>query len=223
MAVTGERVAARFQAVVRSKTELRELYGEPSARVLEKDIGRLDEHCREFLARSPFMLLGTSGTGGRCDVSPKGDGPGFVLALDDKTLAIPDRLGNRRLDSLQNIVENPHVGLLFVIPGMNETLRVNGSALLVRDEELLERLAVEGKRPNLAIVVSIEECYMHCAKSFLRSGLWDHEKFIDRSTFPSLARIIEDHRRRPGTSDQEHDRTVAEREEQVAEAYRCLY
>ena len=115
------------------------------------------------------------------------------------------------------------MGLLFLIPGMDETLRVNGSALLVRDEELLERLAVEGKRPNLAIVVSIEECYLHCAKSFLRSGLWDHGKFIDRSTFPSLARIIEDHRRRPGTSDQEHERTVVEREEQVAEAYRCLY
>jgi PPOX class probable FMN-dependent enzyme len=223
MAVTGERIAERFEGVVRSKAELRELYGEPAARAVEKDIGRLDEHCQEFLARSPFMLLGTCGEQGRCDVSPKGDGPGFVLVLDEKTIAIPDRLGNRRIDSLQNIVENPHVGLLFVVPGMNETLRVNGSAQLVRDEALLERLAVEGKRPNLAIVVSIEECYLHCAKSFLRARLWDPERFIDRSTYPSLARIVEDHRRRPGTSDGEHERAIAEREEQVAEAYRCLY
>jgi PPOX class probable FMN-dependent enzyme len=223
MALTGERVTERFGGVVRSYAELRELYGEPSARAVEKDIGRLDEHCRAFLARSRFMLLGTCGAEDRCDVSPKGDGPGFVLVLDEKTLAIPDRLGNRRIDSLRNIVENPHVGLLFVIPGMSETLRVNGSAQIVRDEGLLERLAVEGKRPNVAIVVSVEECYLHCAKSFLRAELWNPAKFIDRSTFPSLARIIEDHRRRPGTSVAEHERAVAEREEQVAEAYRCLY
>ena len=134
---------------------LRELVGAPSERAVKKQLAALDVHCRSFIAKSPFVLLGTAGPDGRCDVSPKGDRAGFVLVLDEETLVIPDRPGNKRLDSLQNIVTNPHVGLLFLIPRMDETLRVNGTAELVRDDDLLDRLAVEGKRPLLGIVVHV--------------------------------------------------------------------
>src|SRR5437868_7921504 len=124
------------------------------------------------------MLLGTSDVAGRCDVSPKGDRPGFVHVIDDATLAIPDRPGNKRFDSLQNILQNPHVGLLFLIPGMDETLRVNGSAVLVQDDDLLGKLAVDGKPPQLAIVVHVEEAFLHCGRSSLRAQVWDPTRYM---------------------------------------------
>src|SRR5205814_4961602 len=138
-------------------------------RALLKERGVLDEQCRAFIARSPFLLLATSGASGRCDVSPKGDPPGFVVVLDEHRLAIPDRLGNKRLDGMRNILENPHVGLIFLIPGREETLRVNGRASIVRDVELLTRLAAQGKLPQLAIAVETEEVFFHCPKAFRRS------------------------------------------------------
>src|SRR5258706_4152734 len=132
-----------------STTEaLRALYGQPGERAVAKEQARLDEHTRAFIAHSPFLVLGTAGADGRCDVSPKGDAPGFVHVLDDRHLAIPDRLGNNRLDGMRNVVENPHVGLIFLIPGREDTLRVNGRARVVRDEALLARLAVDGKPPG---------------------------------------------------------------------------
>jgi uncharacterized protein len=201
---------------------LRELVGTPSERAVRKQLAALDRHCRAFIARSPFLLLGTSGLDGRCDVSPKGDRPGFVLVLDERTLVIPDRPGNKRLDSLQNIVANPHVGLLFLIPGMDETLRVNGTAELVRDDELLERTAVDGKRPLLGIVVHIEETFLHCARSFLRAQLWDPEHFMARDEMPSLARMITD-QTRPSDDPLEHERIISDAEQHTAESYRCLY
>jgi uncharacterized protein len=201
---------------------LRELVGTPSERAVRKQLAALDRHCRAFIARSPFLLLGTSGLDGRCDVSPKGDRPGFVLVLDERTLVIPDRPGNKRLDSLQNIVANPHVGLLFLIPGMDETLRVNGTAELVRDDELLERTAVDGKRPLLGIVVHIEETFLHCARSFLRAQLWDPEHFMARDEMPSLARMITD-QTRPNEDPLEHERIISDAEQHTAESYRCLY
>jgi len=150
---------------------LRALVGTPGERAVRKQLPALDQHCLNFIEQSPFMLLGTSGADGRCDVSPKGDRPGFVLALDGTTIVIPDRPGNKRLDSLQNILANPHVGLLFLIPGMDETLRVNGTAEIVQDDDLFERLAVDGRRPQLAIVVHVQETFLHCARSFLRARL----------------------------------------------------
>src|SRR5439155_17589010 len=134
------------------KEELRAIVGEALERSVKKEMQRLDDHCRAIIGRSPFALLGTSNAAGQCDVSPKGDLPGFALILDEKTVAIPDRPGNRRTDSLKNIIENPHVGLLFVVPGKEETLRVNGRATIVQDEALLARMAVEDKPPKLAIV-----------------------------------------------------------------------
>ena len=176
-----------------SSTEaLRALYGQPGERAVAKEQARLDEHTRAFIAHSPFLVLGTAGADGRCDVSPKGDAPGFVHVLDDHRLAIPDRLGNNRLDGLRNVVENPHVGLIFFIPGREDTLRVNGRATISRDEALLERLAVNGKRPQTALVVEVEQTFMHCARAFKRAGLWQPERWPDASSVPSMQRMIWD-------------------------------
>jgi PPOX class probable FMN-dependent enzyme len=175
-----------------SEQELREVYGFPSERVIQKEQAVLDEHCRAFIARSPFLVMGTAGADGRCDVSPKGDAPGFVHVLDDRHVVVPDRPGNNRLDGLRNIVENGHVGLIFFIPGREDTLRVNGRAMIVRDEALLERLAVAGKRPRTAILVEVEQCFMHCPRAFKRAGLWDPERWPDASAVPSMQRILWD-------------------------------
>ena len=182
-----------FTDLITDESQLRDVFGWPSARALNKQIDRLDQHCRAIIAKSPFLLLGTSDTTGRCDVSPKGDCPGFVRVLDDTTLAIPDLPGNNRLDTLTNMLHNPQVGLLFMIPGMNETLRVNGTVRLVRDAEFLESLAFQGKRPKLAIVVDVQEVFSHCPKAFMRSKLWAAESQIDRRELPSFAEILRDH------------------------------
>ena len=182
-----------FTDVITTESELREVFGWPSERATNKQIDRLDQHCRAIINKSPFLLLGTSAPSGRCDVSPKGDYPGFVRVLDDRTLAIPDLPGNNRLDTLTNILTNPQVGLIFMIPGMNETLRVNGKVRLVRDADLLESMAFKGKLPKLAIVVDVEEVFTHCPKAFLRSKLWSEESRIDRSELPSFAEILRDH------------------------------
>ncbi|HEY3107946.1 MAG TPA: pyridoxamine 5'-phosphate oxidase family protein [Chloroflexota bacterium] len=202
-----------FEQVVRSEAELRAIVGEPTERAVNKQIDRLDEHCRSIIAASPFMLLGTASATGWCDVSPKGDAPGFVRVLDERTLAIPDRPGNKRLDSLRNIVQNPRVGLLFVVPGKGETLRVNGRATIVRDEPLLASLAFEGKRPLLAVVVEVEEAFAHCSKAFIRSHLWQPESWPDSSALPSIAQMVMDHARPT-------DLTLEELEAATAEAYR---
>ena len=183
----------RFTDVITEEAELRGIFGEPSERALNKQIDRLDVHCRAIIEKCPFILLGTSDTEGRCDVSPKGDYPGFVRVLDDKTIAIPDLPGNNRLDTLRNMIRNPQVGLIFMIPGMNETLRINGKIQLVRDEDLLESMAYQGKSPKLAIVVHVQEVFTHCPKAFLRSKLWSDDYRIDRSELPSFAEILKDH------------------------------
>ncbi len=184
---------AIFANVITEEAELREIFGWPSERALNKQIDRLDKHCRAIIEKSPFLLLGTSDPTGRCDVSPKGDYPGFVRVLDDKTVAIPDLPGNNRLDTLMNMLNNPQVGLIFMIPGMNETLRINGKVRLVRDAKLLESMAYQGKLPKLAIVVDVQEVFTHCPKAFLRSKLWSEEYRIERSELPSFAEILKDH------------------------------
>ncbi len=157
-----------------------------------KSLDRLDGHARGFVSRSPFLCLGTQGAGGAADVSPRGDAPGFVLMLDDFTLAIPDRPGNNRLDSLSNIIANPEVGLLFLIPGFDETLRINGEAQLSTDPALLERMAVNGRAPRLCILVRVREVFLHCAKAFRRSKLWDPAHHQDRGEMPSLMKMLMD-------------------------------
>jgi len=179
-----------FKDTVSSQEELRAIFGAPGERAVLKERPRLDEHMRAFIARSPFVLLATSNAAGRCDVSPKGDAPGFVLALDDRHLVVPDRIGNNRIDGLTNITENPHVGMIFLIPGREDTLRVNGRACIVRDAEILARLEVQGKRPKVAIGVEVEECFLHCAKAFKRSGLWDRDRWPDVAALPSMAKML---------------------------------
>jgi len=190
---------------------LRELYGEPSERAVKKQQSRFDRHCRDFIARSPFLVIASSDPSGRCDASPKGDAPGFVRVVDDTTLLIPDRLGNNRVDTLGNLIERPGVGLIFFVPGVNETLRVNGRARVTTEPELLEPLSVNGKMPRSGIVVAAEEIYFHCGKALIRSDLWNPEKQIRRSEFPSLGRIL---------ADQIGGVSVAEAERATAESYK---
>ena len=185
-------VTTRFNEVITSEEQLRDIFGWPADRSVNKQLDRLDKHCRMIIERSPFVLFGTS-DGTRCDVSPKGDAPGFVRVLDEKTVAVPDLPGNNRLDTLTNLIANPHVGMIFMVPGMNETLRINGRVTLVRDAELLESMAVGGKLPKLAIVVDVEEVFTHCPKAFVRSSLWDSETWKDRTEIASYAEILRDH------------------------------
>ncbi|MFC0507653.1 pyridoxamine 5'-phosphate oxidase family protein [Micromonospora costi] len=176
---------------ITSHDELRELLGTPNARAANKERTRLHERDREWLAASPFCLVATAGADGSCDVSPKGDPPGFTLVLDDRTIAVPERPGNRRADGYRNILDNPHVGLIFFIPGRPDTLRINGRARLVRDAPWFDELTVKGHRPVLAVVVEIEQIFYHCAKAFLRSELWKPETWQPEA-LPSRARLVKE-------------------------------
>jgi uncharacterized protein len=175
-----------------TKPDLRALFGAPSELAVKKELHRLDPHARAFIALSPFVVVASADAAGRCDATPRGDAPGFVEVLDDGRLLIPDRRGNNRIDTFQNIAENPHVGLIFMVPGINETLRVNGAASITTEPALLEPLAVQGKTPKAALLVTPEEVYFHCGKALIRSDLWNAEKKVPRSAFPSLGKIIAD-------------------------------
>ncbi|MEU7179241.1 MULTISPECIES: pyridoxamine 5'-phosphate oxidase family protein [Streptomyces] len=176
-------------AEITSEAELRELIGEPSAHAAHKTRRRLHDMDRQWLAHSPFCLMATSDAEGRCDVSPKGDPAGFTHVLDDTTLVIPDRPGNRRLDGFMNVLGNPHVGLSYLLPGRGDTLRINGRARLLRDAPFFDELIVKGNRPRLALLVEVEEVYYHCSKAFLRSELWQPETW-EPDALPSRARIV---------------------------------
>lgn len=182
-----------FRSIITSEKELRDLFGESNHVVKHKAIDRLDHHCKDFIAKSPLLFMSTSDASGYCDASPRGDAPGFVHVMDESWLVIPERPGNRRFDSLRNILANPRVGIVFVIPGLKETLRVNGSAVLVRDEDILDQLSVQGKRPWLGIGVQVEECYIHCAKAFMRSQAWNPDSWVPSEQLPNPSKIIADH------------------------------
>ncbi|MEU8357371.1 pyridoxamine 5'-phosphate oxidase family protein [Nonomuraea sp. NPDC048882] len=178
-------------AEIESEAELRELLGEVMPRAATKERMLLHERDREWLAASPFCLIATSGADGTCDVSPKGDPAGFAHVIDDTTIAIPDRPGNRRADGFLNVLRNPHVGLIFLIPGRNETLRINGRARLVREAPFFDELIVKGHRPDLALVVEIEQIFFHCAKAFMRSSLWKPENWTT-DALPSHAKLVKE-------------------------------
>lgn len=182
----GHRLTPR---TIDDEAALRALLGHPTPLVCAKVSDRLNPLTRQFIERSPFVCLGTADDQGRCDVSPRGDPTGFVRILDDTTLLVPERPGNRLADSLTNIVKNRRVGLLFVIPGVGESFRVEGRATLTDDPELLAPSAVEGKVPRLGILVDIESAYTQCSKAFLRADLWNPAKFIDRSALPTNGEI----------------------------------
>ena len=188
--------------------DLATLYGPPGDLARRKTLDRLDTHCRAFIALSPFLVIGTAAADGPADVSPRGDAPGFVAVLDDRTLLIPDRPGNNRIDSTRNIVANPHVGLIFFVPGVNETLRVNGRARLTTDAGLLAPLAAHGKTPKAGILVAVDEAFLHCGKALIRAKLWEPESRIERARLPSLGKMIAD--QIAGVSVEEADRRVEE-------------
>jgi PPOX class probable FMN-dependent enzyme len=182
------QAAIPFRDTVTTEEELRAIVdGKPSERAVLKDRRRLDEQSRAFISLSPFLLMATSGTDGTCDVSPKGDKPGFVRVLDDKRLVLPERNGNKRMDGLTNLLTNPHVGLLFIVPGNDYTLRVNGRAWITRDVELLKSLEAQGVTPHLAVGVEVQQAYFHCVKSFRRSQLWAPNTWPAADTLPSYA------------------------------------
>jgi hypothetical protein len=178
--------------VIDSHEELRELLGQPSADTEQKKIPRIEQHARTIIEHSPMVLLATSAPNGTCDVSPRGDPAGSVLILDEHTLVLAERPGNRLADSLTNLIDNPHAGLLFVVPGMNESLRVNGRVTIVADAPFFQRLEVRGKRPLLALMLHVEDLYLHCAKAFLRSSLWDPSTWPPRSEIPTMGRMLKD-------------------------------
>ncbi len=192
----------RFIDVIRTEDELREVLGHPSAGAAGKAIDHIDKHFAGFIARSPFVLIGSSDGGGNQDVSPKGDPFGFVVVLDEHTLAIPDRPGNRRGDTFSNIIKNPKVALFFMVPGVPETLRVQGKASIVRDDALRERMVVRGRAPELAVVVEVAEAFMHCAKCVVRAELWKPEHWPDPADVPSLSAAIIDQKKLAVTREQ---------------------
>ncbi len=175
-----------------SESDLRTTYKAPSDGVLAKDIRHIDAHCARFIELSPFCVIGSSRTDGFGDVSPRGGEPGFVHVLDKTHLALPDRPGNNRLDSLSNITANPAIGLLFFLPGVNEMLRVNGEATISTEQALMDRFLVNGRPPLSVLVVEVKEAYLHCAKAIKRAGLWDQDAQIERADFPSLGQIMRD-------------------------------
>lgn len=179
--------------IVTSEAEIRDVIGEVLYSQDTKCIDHIDEHCRSWIERSPFVVLSTANLAGQMDVAPKGDPAGSWKVLDQHTIAIPDRLGNNRADTFQNILENPRIGLMFVIPNRREVVRVSGSALIVRDTELLESMAVKNKLPNFAIIVRVEEAMFHCGKSMIRSNLWNPEKWESIDGLPTYGQALVDH------------------------------
>jgi PPOX class probable FMN-dependent enzyme len=175
---------------VTGEEALRSLLGEPSDLVRAKVTDRLNDLTRVFVERSPFLCLATSSADGTCDVSPRGDPPGFVRVLDERTLLLPDRPGNRLADSLRNVLENPHVALIFILPGVTDTLRVNGRATIVTDPELLAGSTVEGKTPTLGLRIEVDQVFTHCSKAFLRARLWDPGGYVAREELPSPGEIL---------------------------------
>jgi len=177
-------------ATIDNEADLRTLLGEPQPVVVSKIVDRLNHATRRFIELAPFVCLATSNADGHCDVSPRGDPTGFVRILDDRTLLVPDRPGNRIADSLRNMLQNPQVALLFVLPGLGDSFRVNGRATIITDQALLAPSAIEGKSPKLGIVVDIEQCYTQCPKAFIRSHLWEPERFVEQSAIPTSGEVL---------------------------------
>lgn len=201
----------QFQHQVASHEGLESLIGSPSGLVIRKQLAELDAHMQAFIAEAPFALLATYGNDGRCDVSPRGDRPAVAKVLDPKTFVLAERPGNRRADSLQNIIDTGRVGLLFMIPGLGETLRVNGAACVIRDDPVLESLAVNGKQPVVGIAVEVEECYLQCAKALIRSKLWEPAESLKTPSLSCFAQILIDQTN--------VDETVESLDEQIQQSY----
>ncbi len=200
--------------IIRSDSELRSRYGKTHDIAVKKCLTELDTYSKEYISRSPFICLSTQHVDGAADVSPRGDPAGFVRVLDETTLAIPDRPGNNRLDSLSNIISNPMIGLLFIVPGFDDTLRINGKAFLSENPLLLNSMSVNGRAPKLAIVVEVDEIFLHCAKAFRRARLWEAESWQDRSELPSLAAMVTEQVSGVATDPEKAEQMAADLEEE---------
>jgi PPOX class probable FMN-dependent enzyme len=200
---------------IKTVEQLRQIYKYPKGRPVEKVISRFEEHSRAFIALSPFLIIGSSRKDGIGDVSPRGEAPGFVKVLDDTTCAIPDRPGNNRLDTMNNILQHPQIGLIFLIPGVNETLRINGVAEIRDDDDLRQMFVVNERLPATVMVVKVNEIYLHCAKALMRSRLWQGATKIDRCQLPTMGKMI---------NDQINSDTPLENQEDMAARYeKTLY
>lgn len=184
---------SRFRDIVTSESQLRSVLGQPTERAAAKVMQVIDDHARRFIAHAPFVFIASAGANGMLDISPKGDPAGFVKVLDETTIAIPDRPGNRRLDLYRNVLENPNVGLIFVIPGVTYTIRMSGAAIIVRDAELRAGMAVNGKTPEHVLVVAIAHVLSHCPKCMIRSNMWRPEAWPDTSGLPTFAELLTAH------------------------------
>ncbi len=202
--------------LIKDEAQLRALFPPTHEIAAKKSQPQLDKYTVEFIKRSPFICMGTQSPEGSADVSPRGDPSGFVKVLDNKTLLIPDRPGNNRLDTQANILSNPAVGLLFMVPGFEDTVRVNGTAQITTDPELLEQMKVNNRLPLVAIVVTVDEVFMHCAKAFRRAKLWDQNQIQDRSEMPSLPKIVLDQISEKPVSDAEMEKIDADLEDEYA-------
>jgi uncharacterized protein len=196
---------------IQSLEQLRALYAQPTERAVKKQLSKLDRHCRSFIALSPYLVLCTSDSEGNLDASPRGGTPGFCKVADDGALLVPDRPGNNRLDSFSNLISTGRIGLLFFVPGVDEMLRVNGTAELRTDEDLRAQCVEQGKTPHVVVTVSVREAYLHCAKSIMRSKLWKPEAQVPRSVLPTLGQMI---------NDQAGGASVVESQETMVERYR---
>lgn len=181
------------EEALRSEEEIRELVGVPHEHIVKKAIPILDEHCRLFISKSPLLFMSTSNAEGKCDVSPRGDEPGSVKVLNENQLVIAERPGNRRADSITNILSNPHVGLVFLIPGLEEVLRINGRAYMIKNKEILSTMGVKGKEPVIGIGVEVEECFVHCPRALKASNIWNPEQWESIEDIPPLKQIFLDH------------------------------
>lgn len=197
---------------ISSVQQLRALYAPATERALKKQLAHIDRHCRSFIALSPYLVLCTADASGNLDASPRGGTPGFCKVADDHTLLMPDRPGNNRLDSFSNIIETGRIGMLFFVPGVDEMLRVNGTAELRTDEDLRTRCVEQGKAPQVVVTVTVKEAYLHCAKAIMRSGLWKAESKVPRSVLPTMGQMI---------NEQAGGATVIEPQEAMVERYRA--
>jgi PPOX class probable FMN-dependent enzyme len=187
------KMANRFSPVIETEAQLRTIYRQPTKLTVAKDIGHIDEHCRHFIELSPFLCFGTMSDAGGGDVTPRGGEPGFVHVLDKNSLAMPDRPGNNRLDSLTNLIRQPAVGLLFFVPGFEDVLRVNGNARITTDPTLMDQFLAGGKPPLAVLVIDVKQAYLHCTKAIKRAGLWNASAQVDRATYPTAGQVLRDH------------------------------
>ncbi|WP_257008234.1 MSMEG_1061 family FMN-dependent PPOX-type flavoprotein [Bacillus sp. FJAT-45350] len=178
---------------ITSEVALREIVGTPHELVKNKSISFIDETAKKYISMSPLMFLSTSDADGNCDVSPRGDEPGSIHVLNKEQLVIPDRPGNRRVDSIINIISNPHVGLIFLIPGLEEVLRINGRAYIIQNNDILSKMSVDSKNPLLGIGVEVEECFIHCPRALKKSMVWDIDKWPNKENIPSMMEIFQAH------------------------------